>query len=260
MTTRPASIELKSFDCPHCGAFSHHKWFSAEVIDLQGSIPEVFSKSKLKYLESQVQELPPAKPFREGYTPTAAEKEALAIRSKHSKARRQSSEKPSLVTNLFGQKNTFIIDNVHFSQCISCLDIAIWVYRTLIFPQARTAPKVNPDTPDDIKIDYEEAALIFMQSPRGAAALLRLCIQKLCGELGQEGKTIDQAIKALVAQGLSQRIQRALDILRVVGNESVHPVELDMRDDSQTAIMLFVVFNLIVNAMISEQKLIDELY
>lgn len=258
--TRPASIKLKSFDCPYCGAFSYHNWYGAEASDLEGSIPQVFSQLELNDFERQIQTLPPAKPFSRGYTPTPAETEAAEIRSKHAKARDQSTGKPYLLTKFLGKGRLSFLENVHLSRCISCQDIAIWVHSTLIFPEARTAPQVNPDTPDDIKVDYEEAALIFLQSPRGAAALLRLCIQKLCGELGQKGKSIDQAIKALVVEGLSQKIQRALDVLRVVGNESVHPGELDIRDDSQTALTLFKVFNLIVTAMISEEKLINGLY
>ncbi|AGI72679.1 hypothetical protein OA238_c26340 [Octadecabacter arcticus 238] len=227
---------------------------------MDGSIPQVFLQSEFQDLVRQAQKLPSPKPTTRGHTPTEAELEAAEIRKKYDKSRIQSSGKPSLSRKFFGKANDTILENVHISQCISCQDIAIWVHSTLIYPEARTAPMVNPDTPSDIKADYEEAALIFIQSPRGAAALLRLCIQKLCCELGQEGKSIDKDIKALVAKGLSQKIQRALDVLRVVGNESVHPGELDMRDDSQTALKLFNVFNLIVNAMISEEKLINELY
>jgi hypothetical protein len=42
--------------------------------------------------------------------------------------------------------------------------------------------------PDEVKLDYEEAALIAQQSPRGAAALLRLALENLCNHLGDPSK------------------------------------------------------------------------
>ncbi|PCD67106.1 hypothetical protein CO648_15425 [Rhizobium phaseoli] len=119
---------------------------------------------------------------------------------------------------------------------------------------------MNPDTPQDIAADYREAASILQRSPRGAAALLRLGIQKLCKHLGEPGKNINDDIASLVRKGLDPRIQKALDVLRVVGNEAVHPGTLDLNDDPDTALSLFRFFNLIVEKMISEPKHVDEVY
>ncbi|WP_424033423.1 DUF4145 domain-containing protein [Methylocella sp.] len=47
-------------------------------------------------------------------------------------------------------------------------------------------------------------------------------MQKLCVELGEKGKNIDDDIANLVKKGLSPELQQALDILRVIGNEAVH--------------------------------------
>src|SRR4051812_34965142 len=99
-----------------------------------------------------------------------------------------------------------------------------------------------------------------MRRPRGAAALLRLSIQKLCKQLGEKGKNIDEDIASLVSKGLNPRLQRSLDIVRVIGNEAVHPGTLDLRDDKETALKLFGLVNLIVDAMISQPKREDELY
>ena len=118
----------------------------------------------------------------------------------------------------------------------------------------------NPDLPDDIKADYEEARSIVGRSPRGSSALLRLCIQNLCIHLGLPGEKLNADIAELVTRGLPIKVQQALDIVRVVGNESVHPGQMDLRDDSKTAVMLFELINLIVDKLISESKRIESLF
>ncbi|WP_156441202.1 DUF4145 domain-containing protein, partial [Burkholderia sp. ABCPW 14] len=76
----------------------------------------------------------------------------------------------------------------------------------------------------------------------------------------EAGKNIDSDIASLVKKGLSPKIQRALDIVRVVGNESVHPGELDVRDDVETATKLLALINLVAEQMITHPREIDSLY
>jgi hypothetical protein len=130
---------------------------------------------------------------------------------------------------------------------------------TASFIRSEASP-ANPDLPEDVRRDYDEASTILDLSPRGAAALIRLGIQKLCKELGQPGKNINADIKALVAGGLDPRVQRALDAVRVIGNNAVHPGQIDLRDDRATAESLFRLMNLIAEKMISEPKHVDEVY
>src|SRR5262249_11163434 len=131
---------------------------------------------------------------------------------------------------------------------------------TMIHPVATTAPLPNADMPDEVKADYAEASEIVGRSPRGAAALLRLAIQKLLRHLGEKGKNIDDDIAALVTKGLPATIQKALDTVRVIGNESVHPGTIDLRDEPETAAALFGLVNLIVQDRITQPKEIDTLY
>jgi len=112
----------------------------------------------------------------------------------------------------------------------------------------------------DIRRDYDEASAILDLSPRGAAALIRLAIQKLCKELGQPGKNINEDIGSLVKAGLDPRVQQALDVVRVIGNYAVHPGQVDLRDDRATAETLFKLLNLIVEKTISEPKHVAEVY
>ncbi len=151
-------------------------------------------------------------------------------------------------------------ERFHGSQCAHCERVAIWFNEKLVFPNIGPAELPNPDMPEDIKADYEEANTIANASPRGAAALLRLAIQKLCKHLGKPGKNINQDIAALVADGLPPKVQQALDSVRVIGNEAVHPGTLDLRDDPTTAAQLFRLTNFIVQKMISEPKEIDGIY
>ena len=121
-------------------------------------------------------------------------------------------------------------------------------------------PPPNPDLPDNITKDYEEARTIVDLSPRGAAALLRLCVQNLCIYLGEPGENLNADIGALVAKGLDGRIQQAWDTVRVLGNEAVHPGTLDLKDDRKTVKKVFGLVNAIAEAMITIPREGNELF
>jgi Domain of unknown function (DUF4145) len=164
-----------------------------------------------------------------------------------------------LIWNPPGLGNQVVTD-CQVAQCEHCHAFSFWVRGTLVHPMVAMVTPANPDLPRDIQDDYIEAGEIVGRSPRGAAALLRLGIQKLCLYLGAKGRNIDDDIAYLVVNGLPTRIQQALDILRVVGNEAVHPGQLDMTDDVATALKLFTLLNLIADDRISEPKRIEELF
>lgn len=160
----------------------------------------------------------------------------------------------------YGQGSFTPVKNLDYCLCAHCRKYTLWKDGNMIFPSTGSAPLPNQDLPDDIKKDYEEARTILTASPRGSAALLRLSIQKLCKHLGEKGKNINEDIGNLVAKGLHPKIQKSLDIVRVIGNDSVHPGKIDLRDDINTATKLFVLVNLITEVMISQPKEVDELY
>ena len=130
----------------------------------------------------------------------------------------------------------------------------------MVYPNIIVVDEPNEDLPEDIKSDYLEAASILCESPRGAAALLRLCIQKLCKHLGKKGKNLNDDIGELVKDGLSEKVQKAMDLLRVTGDNSVHPGELDMTDNTEIATSLFGLVNFIAEKMITEPKEVDLFY
>ncbi len=167
--------------------------------------------------------------------------------------------KASKQENGFGlqyENKQFIVSN-----CEKCGFPTIWYGDKIVYPiyNADIAPPLL-DTPDDVKEDYEEAKLIANYSPRGASALLRLAIQKLCKHLGLPGKNINDDIAQLVKDGLPAATQKALDSVRVIGNEAVHPGTLDLKDNRESVSKLFRLVNFIVQKTITEPKEIEEIY
>jgi hypothetical protein len=130
----------------------------------------------------------------------------------------------------------------------------------LIYPSTSPASMPSEDMPEEIKTDYMEARAIINASPRGAAALLRLCVQKLMPILGEKGKNINEDIASLVKKDLPVKVQQALDSLRVIGNEAVHPGTIDLNDDRETALALFGLLNVIIDTMITQPNHINEIY
>ena len=131
----------------------------------------------------------------------------------------------------------------------------------ILYPDFGSAPLPAEDMPEDVKKDYEEAARIFIKSPRGAAALLRLGLQKLCIHLGEEGKNINTDIRSLVEKGVfSGQVVKVADTLRITGNNAVHPGQISDEDFDRAAAKMFDLINFIVKKAITEPKELDELY
>lgn len=187
-------FKLDGFNCPHCGAYAHQKWYEGIA-----NYPVRNANTGFSWLDLTV------------------------------------------------------------SICDKCHNFSIWKDKRLIFPPMYVAPLPSNDMPENVKEDYQEARAIFSQSARGAAALLRLAIQKLVVALG-ESDNLNESIGNLVKKGLRVDIQKALDVVRVVGNNAVHPGLLDVKDDPEMALNLFKLTNLIVEDMITKSKEVAELF
>ena len=101
--------------------------------------------------------------------------------------------------------------NLHISNCHSCNGFSLWVGGLLVFPT-----RIDK-TPELVEEDLEEAAAILNKFPRGAAALMRVCIQKLVPLLEDNGKELNQRVSSLVAKVWEWRCNRQWRCFRFFG-------------------------------------------
>ena len=147
---------------------------------------------------------------------------------------------------------------VEVSRCLHCQNPTFWLEEKVIYPPTRSASPANSDLPKDVKQVYDEAAAIADQSPRAACALLRLAIEMLMRHLGETG-SINESIKNLVKRGLNPQVQQSLDIVRVTGNNAVHPGKI-VFDDTTNFQALFGLINVIADTLITQPKRIQGIY
>ena len=145
-----------------------------------------------------------------------------------------------------------------FSLCSHCKQLTFWISQKIAYPTTRMFSLPNSDLPDEVREVYEEAANVANHSPRAACALLRLAVEMLLKHLGETG-SINQSIGNLVKKGLDVRIQQSLDIVRVTGNEAVHPGVIDFSDETDVAV-LFELINVIAESLISLDRRIQSHY
>ena len=245
----PPSISSKSFSCPRCGAHPDQNWFSvfAHEISEDPYKPNLFTSEIVARLKEDIE------------TERDVDQRQL-LKTFLPRAECEAAGIPTLNRRDSTKYVSHNLTNIHVSECYSCREISIWLHDKLLYPLSRYELEPNADLDADIRADFDEARAVLDRSPRSAAALLRLCIQKICKQLGLPGKNIADDIGALVVRGLNPRVQKALDLVRVVGNNAVHPGALDLKDDRETAAKLFVLVNRIADDMISHPKQLDALY
>lgn len=248
----PPSVELRAFHCPHCRVFARQLWYVPSAANHgQEKAPPLPNSQQIENLLSRQKE-------------SLATPAGLVLRraihtvgfERYAELRRKKRPVLSSVEELDGEK----LENAWLSCCDHCYEVAIWVWDRLVWPPVRRASPPNQDMPGEVQKDYEEASEILDQSPRGAAALLRLSIENLCNHLNVSGNSLNDKIASLVRKGLPEQIQQALDTVRVIGNNAVHPGQMDLHDDRKTAESLFELVNLIVDSMISQPKRVSSLF
>jgi hypothetical protein len=252
MNDRNPARGRPSFICPHCKSFTQQSWWdlAARQEEEPGS---GFDKSRVAEIRDKAE--------ADAETATeASEKQGHKILAQFGDAILQ--DRPGLIPDdewAYSQRKP--VRNMALSVCFACEREAVWVNCDMIYPAALLdVPPANEDLTADVAADYTEAAKVLAVSPRAAAALLRLALQKLCDQLVIGKDDINAKIGTLVSRGLNAKIQRALDVVRVVGNEAVHPGTMDLKDNRSTALKLFGLVNIVADAMITQPKHVDELY
>jgi len=236
------NINDTAFSCPHCGAYTSQQWFygkPSEVKHNNKRTPLIPNPQNYKWVSENIIDKEMKLKFNK-LLDTLSSKQLFQSSSAH--------EYSSTLHNLF------------LSQCFNCKKWAVWVHEDLLYPPKKAGAQPNQDLPDSILDVVEEARSIIDLSARGACALLRLSIQMLCKELGETGKDLNNDISNLVTNGLSMKVQQSLDIVRVIGNEAVHPGVIDIDDNKDIALRLFDLINIIADVMITQPKHVNEIY
>lgn len=238
----PPSTKSTGFNCAHCGVLTTQFWSTVHRARIdENKLPFIADQSSLDSILSDNVLKAPEKQRMANYIAKLITGEPFA---------------DAKAESTFGVE----LENIFISECYDCKKITVWVHQHPVYPPLKNGPPPNPDLPDGTFQDYEEARSILELSPRGAAALLRLCIQKICIHLGEKGRKIDDDIASLAAKGLHPVVKKSLDIVRVVGNDAVHPGTMDLNDDRETALQLFSLVNAICEQMISLPKSVEDLY
>ena len=86
-----------------------------------------------------------------------------------------------------------LVNILTIARCTSCGKKIIWIDDEYIYPQ-KQAIEPNEDMPSSVKSLFEEAGNIYALSPRAACALLRLAIDRLCNELGENDRDINKIL------------------------------------------------------------------
>jgi hypothetical protein len=229
MATQP-EYHKERYRCPHCGVAAKQEWQDCESL---GRVAQTIQHQFFLNYRAGI----------ESYQDQAIEAFLTSF----------AEEFPEVLEG-------YVPRELSLSSCHSCSKSAIWIEGQMVFPRTSPVDAPNADLNPNIAAIYNEAASIVSDSPKGAAALLRLALQMVMVQIGEDGKNINTDIKNLVAKGLSPKIQKALDLLRVAGNNAVHPGQISFDDDKGIALSMFKLLNLIAEEMITRPREIDELY
>ena len=132
----PPEVGKDAFHCPSCGAYAHQTWYRTQILRLDDETTELV-------------------PDDQAENPTL---QAL-----------------SNLTRVLTPA-TVVSSQLRVSHCERCAELGIWMHERLLWPHGGSAPPPNVDLPEHVQDDYREAAAIAHDSPRGAAALLRLAV------------------------------------------------------------------------------------
>ena len=224
--------ELKgtAFNCPRCNAYAHQIWMG-----LFGG----FIEKGIDILKS-----------REDFS------KICPVKTIYEKAH-------GLSGGIRKESSQLPVSQSLVSQCMCCKQFSYWINEKLVYPKILTNPPSHVDMPYSVVGYYKEARQIVEDSPRAAAALLRLAAKKLCEELGETEQNLNRAIGNLKKKGLPESVIQSLDSLRITGNEGgAHEGQIDLSGEDNKLLVekLFQLLNFIVEKTIAEPRNIEETF
>ena len=173
-------------------------------------------------------------------------------------AERMASGRPFL--EVHRQFRTRDVQNASISFCFNCNEMCLWVGDQLVWPKGvagGSEPKLH--AAPDVRRDHEEASQTLEASPRGAAELLRVAIQKLCKELGGSGESAKNDLASFAQEDVDARVHKVLDAIRIIESNAVRSGQIG-GGDRATAETLSGLVNLICEKMIMEPRHLQALY
>jgi hypothetical protein len=206
-------LGTESFSCPHCNTVAHQDWYSLflkpeNATEVRILTPETVNVGTLRQGDGQRDNIKEIDQFIERLKKTQLTYEY------------QKHPHPLKVK----------MANLHISNCHSCNGFSLWVGGLLVFPT-----RIDK-TPELVEDDLDEAAAILDKFPRGATALMRVCIQKLVHLLEENGNALNQRVSSLVRKGLEMEMQQAMEVLQVLRLDPVQLNPLESQADRETAL------------------------
>ncbi len=110
----------------------------------------------------------------------------------------------------------------------------IWDTPVKLYPSQEI--RINPDAPKPIRVAYEEAAASFKARAYTAAAIMcRKILEGICKEHGVRERTLIKSLERMKDERIiDERLYEWADVLRLVGNEAAHDVNVTIsRDDAK---------------------------
>jgi hypothetical protein len=202
-------LGAESFSCPHCNTVAHQDWYSLFLKPGNAAEVRVLTPEAVKALR-----------HGDAQRDNIKEVDQFVERLKTNDLTYEYQKHPHPLKVKMA--------NLHISNCHSCNGFSLWVGGLLVFPT-----RIDK-TPELVEEDLEEAAAILNKFPRGAAALMRVCIQKLVPLLEDNDKELNQRISSLVRKGLEMEMQQAMDVLQVLRSDPVQLSRLESQADKKT--------------------------
>ena len=207
-------LGAESFSCPYCNTVAHQDWYSLFLTPENAAEVRVLTPEAVKALgQGDAQQRDKIKEIDQ-FVERLKKNELTYEYQKH--------PHPLKVK----------MANLHISNCHSCNGFSLWVGGLLVFPT-----RIDK-TPALVEEDLEEAAAILNKFPRGATALMRVCIQKLVPLLKENGKELSDDISSLMRKGLEMEMQQAMEVLEFLRGDSAQLNSLESQADRETALRL----------------------